>query len=125
MNFDDYQMTIPYPTPVRHYVCDCKTVIHDLEQHYCHACGKHVAKEIQGLKQLFKLKREEYREELKKVSERFKKDILKEFGLTDHLNADNIYAYACYVSHLDGYYSNLSLSDVYDALNDMQHYKLF
>lgn len=64
-------------------------------------------------------KRQQYNEETGRLSDEFKKDLLQEFGISEHPNADNIYAYAWALGHSGGY------SDVYSVINEMSDYKLF
>jgi hypothetical protein len=98
MNFDDYKVTVNYPLrpkTLRHKPSD--DLAPEMASRYAYELEQW-SKEMVEWKAKMKL----YEIASQEATNRFKKDVLKEYGLENHPKAEEVYAFAWQEGHAYG-----------------------
>ena len=96
MNFDDYKVTVPYPERPRRPRLDAYTA-DSINAHSVALVKWGKAQEA------YLIQKRTYSDAQTMMLERFKTDVLKEYGLEGHPKADKVFAMAWEEGHSAGY----------------------
>jgi hypothetical protein len=112
MVFDKYKNKMKYPVEPRRVCSHCNKIFKEGNS-FCSGCGHDVGKQREEELESYKIYKDIYNQESKKLYIRFQNDALEEVGLLDHPKADKIFNFAWEQGHSLGY------SEVYYWLEDI------